>query len=315
MTLREQINTLGENGTPFLFCIDYKAKNGFAYPLDKIPHEISYSFGKNIQHTIYKVPAITDKNPITKEIYKQKIEAVKNRIKNGDIYMANLTAITDIELNCELEEIFSASKAPYRLLVKDKFVVSSPEAFINIKNGKIYTYPMKGTAVYKGKQSIDDILKDGKELSEHTMTVDLLRNDLSIIADRVTVKKFRYPIIAKAGNKELIQIVSEIVGDLRDGYKKKLGDILFSLLPAGSITGTPKKKCLEVLEQIEGFERGYFCGVFGIFDGEELQSAVSIRFIEKTENGYIYKSGGGITLDSDWEREYDEMVEKVYIAL
>jgi para-aminobenzoate synthetase component 1 len=147
------------------------------------------------------------------------------------------------------------------------------------------------------------------------MTVDLLRNDLSIIADRVTVKKFRYPIIAKAGNKELIQIVSEIVGDLRDGYKKKLGDILFSLLPAGSITGTPKKKCLEVLEQIEGFERGYFCGVFGIFDGEELQSAVSIRFIEKTENGYIYKSGGGITLDSDWEREYDEMVEKVYIAL
>ena len=138
MTLREQINTLGENGTPFLFCIDYKAKNGFAYPLDKIPHEISYSFDKNIQHTIYKVPAITDKNPITKEIYKQKIEAVKNRIKNGDIYMANLTAITDIELNCELEEIFSASKAPYRLLVKDKFVVSSPEAFINIKNGKIY---------------------------------------------------------------------------------------------------------------------------------------------------------------------------------
>lgn len=70
-----------------------------------------------------------------------------------------------------------------------------------------------------------------------------------------------------------------------------------------------------MLEQIEGFERGYFCGVFGIFDGEELQSAVSIRFIEKTENGYIYKSGGGITLDSDWEREYDEMVEKVYIAL
>ena len=67
MTLREQINTLGKNGTPFLFCIDYKAKNGFAYPLDKIPHEISYSFDKNIQHTIYKVPAITDKNPITKE--------------------------------------------------------------------------------------------------------------------------------------------------------------------------------------------------------------------------------------------------------
>ena len=76
MTLREQINTLGENGTSFLFCIDYKAKNGFAYPLDKIPHEISYSFDKNIQHTIYKVPAITE--PLSDPRCK-----VLEQVKNG----------------------------------------------------------------------------------------------------------------------------------------------------------------------------------------------------------------------------------------
>lgn len=315
MTLREKINFLGETKTPFLFCIDYKAENGFAYPLDEIPSDISFSFDAQTIYNGKTAPSITNKYPIKKESYKNKIEGIKERIKNGDIYMANLTATTNIELNCTIEDIFAASKAPYKLLVKNNFVVSSPEAFVNIKNGKIYTYPMKGTAVYTGKKSIEDILENKKELSEHTMTVDLLRNDLSIVSKRVTVERFRYPIIAKAGDKELIQIVSEIAGDLHDGYSDKIGDILFSLLPAGSITGTPKKKCVEILDEIEGFERGYFCGVFGVFDGFELKSAVSIRFIEQTPNGYIYKSGGGITLDSPWEREYEEILEKVYIPL
>ena len=96
----------------------------------------------------------------------------------------------------------------------------------------------------------------------------------------------------------------------------KIGDILTSLLPAGSITGTPKKKTVEILDKIENYDRGYFTGIFGVFDGEKLDSSVIIRYIEKDtnkKNQYTYKSGGGITSDSDVHKEYQEMCDKVYI--
>ena len=158
------------------------------------------------------------------------------------------------------------------------------------------------------------LLRDSKkEHAEHTMVVDLLRNDLSIIANNVTVKSFRTPIKISAGDKNLYQTVSTIEGELESDWRAKLGDILYALLPAGSISGAPKRSSVEIINRVEGFERGYFTGVFGYFDGERLDSAVSIRFIEKTKDGYVYKSGGGITVDSDPKLEYEEMIEKVYI--
>ncbi|HRF57379.1 MAG TPA: chorismate-binding protein, partial [Campylobacterales bacterium] len=126
------------------------------------------------------------------------------------------------------------------------------------------------------------------------------------------VDKFRYPLMIEANGQKLIQTVSEISADLPPEFM--LGDAIFALLPAGSITGTPKKKCVETLKSIEGYDRGFFCGVFGYFDGSSMQSAVSIRYIEKTEEGYVYKSGGGITYDSDANAEYAEMLQKVYLA-
>jgi para-aminobenzoate synthetase component 1 len=90
---------------------------------------------------------------------------------------------------------------------------------------------------------------------------------------------------------------------------------LVKLLPAGSITGTPKKKTIEIIKDIEMYERGFFSGIWGIYDGVSLNSAVLIRFIEKTkdDNKFIYKSGGGITIESDLKGEYFEMIDKVYI--
>jgi para-aminobenzoate synthetase component 1 len=92
-----------------------------------------------------------------------------------------------------------------------------------------------------------------------------------------------------------------------------------NLLPAGSITGTPKRKTVEIIHEIEKYDRGFFTGIWGIYDGTSLDTAVLIRFIERKKNNtnnknqYIYKSGGGITLDSDINNEYNEMIEKVYI--
>jgi len=87
------------------------------------------------------------------------------------------------------------------------------------------------------------------------------------------------------------------------------------MLPAGSITGAPKKKTVEIIQKAEGYDRGYYTGIFGHFDGRDLDSAVAIRFIEKQGEELIFKSGGGITFQSDWKKEYDEMQKKVYVPI
>lgn len=145
------------------------------------------------------------------------------------------------------------------------------------------------------------------------MVVDLLRNDLSIVAKNVKVENFRYVDVIEAGEKELLHVSSHISGCVGENWHERIGDILRLMLPAGSISGAPKKSTLEIIDNIEGYDRGYFSGIFGVYDGETFNSGVMIRYIEKTETGYIYKSGGGITLDSDILSEYNEMLDKIYL--
>jgi para-aminobenzoate synthetase component 1 len=172
---------------------------------------------------------------------------------------------------------------------------------------------MKGTIDAKIPNAKEKILADKKEMAEHVMVVDLLRNDLSQVATKVRVEKFRYIDTIKAGERELLQVSSKIRGDLPQKWQERLGDILVTLLPAGSITGAPKKRTTEIIEAVESYRRGYFTGIFGVFDGESLESAVMIRFIEKEGERLIYKSGGGITIDSDPQSEYNELKEKIYV--
>jgi hypothetical protein len=98
---------------------------------------------------------------------------------------------------------------------------------------------------------------------------------------------------------------------LPENFYSRLGDILFALLPAGSITGAPKPKTMEIIEQAEGYERGFYTGICGWFDGENLDSAVMIRFIEQEGEQLIFKSGGGITSQSDLNKEYEELIPKI----
>ncbi|NLN13588.1 MAG: aminodeoxychorismate synthase component I, partial [Arcobacter skirrowii] len=104
-----------------------------------------------------------------------------------------------------------------------------------------------------------------------------------------------------------------ISGNLDDNWSDNLGDILLALLPAGSITGTPKKSTIDILKKVENYNRGFYTGIFGVFDGKNLQSFVLIRFIEKIDGEFFYKSGGGITSDSRVEDEYKELIDKIYL--
>ena len=306
------IDELAKQRIPFLFISDFEANNLEVIPLDKLQDEdVEFCIDEN--YTKLEHEHFLQKYPVSFEEYEHKFNYVIEKIKNAETYLLNLTQPTKIKTSLNLNQIYEKANAHYKLRYRDKFVCFSPERFISIKNNKIHTYPMKGTIDASIPHAKEKILSNEKEMAEHIMVVDLLRNDLSIVAEEVRVEKFRYVTEIEAGDKKLLQVSSHISGKLSASWHVGLGGILKALLPAGSISGTPKKSTLKIIKDIENYDRGFFSGVFGVFDGKNFDSGVMIRFIEKTDNGFIYKSGGGITLDSDVKGEYDELLDKVYL--
>jgi para-aminobenzoate synthetase component 1 len=214
-----------------------------------------------------------------------------------------------------LARLFEIVYAPYKLFYPGRFVVFSPEQFVSIADGYIRTFPMKGTIDASVPDAAMQLLDDIKEQEEHATVVDLLRNDLSMVARDVQVERYRYITEIRTGEQALLQCSSEISGILDEGYADHLGSIMQALLPAGSVTGAPKKKTVQLIKEIEPDPRGYFTGVFGVYDGMKLDSAVMIRMIEERKDGQYYRSGGGITYRSVAEQEYQEMIQKVYLPL
>lgn len=308
----EYLNSLGAKREPFLFIVDFKAQNIIASALCELQaNDIEFCIDEN--YLFKEHEDFLEKYPLAFHEYKKKFDFVVDKIQAGDTYLLNLTQPTTVTTELSLKEIFECANARYKLRYKDEFVCFSPESFIRIKDAKINTYPMKGTIDASILNAKEIILEDKKETAEHVMVVDLLRNDLSMVAKNVRVEEFRYITKIEAGEKKLLHVSSHISGDVGDDWHGKVGDILKALLPAGSISGAPKKSTLEIIDAIEGYERGFFSGVFGVYDGKSLDSAVMIRFVQNTKEGYIYKSGGGITLDSNAQSEYNELIDKVYL--
>ncbi|MGX2951697.1 chorismate-binding protein, partial [Ursidibacter sp. B-7004-1] len=153
------------------------------------------------------------------------------------------------------------------------------------------------------------------EFTEHNTIVDLIRNDLALVAKYIQVTKYRYIDKVETHRGSIYQTSSEICGELEHNWQNRIGTILATLLPAGSISGAPKLKTVEIIQQAEQQERGYYTGIFGYFDGENLESAVAIRYIEQQGNRLIFRSGGGITALSQLDEEYNEILEKVYVPI
>ena len=307
----KRLSSLAASNTPFLFYTNFDATQTHIYTLDELTDEdIEFTFEQQEYHPHSHM---LKTSPQMFAPYKKGFDTIIEKIKSGETYLLNYTCQTPIETSLTLKEIFNCANAPFKLRVKDKFVCFSPERFVKIKDNTIYTYPMKGTIDASIDHAEAKILANTKEMAEHIMVVDLLRNDLSMIAKDVKVNRFRYIDKIKAGDKELLQVSSEIQGSLDPNWKEAFGELIQTLLPAGSISGTPKKRTVEIIKEVEQYEREYFSGVFGYFDGKDFDSAVMIRFIENTPDGLIYKSGGGITLESDATSEYQEMQDKIYI--
>ncbi|RXJ98525.1 aminodeoxychorismate synthase component I [Arcobacter sp. CECT 8986] len=310
--IRKILNKSGSDSEPFFFMLSYDLSKYEIIKLNQLPKNIEFALSnENLISSSKKVDI--KKFPMDFQSYKVAFDKIQENIKDGNSYLLNLTVKTKIETTLSLKDIYKCAKSRFKLKYKDEFVCFSPEKFVEIENNKIYTYPMKGTIDANIEDAQEKILANKKEMAEHTMVVDLLRNDLSIVSSKVRVEKFRYCEKISAGKKDLLQVSSKIKGELNSDWKSKIGDILTSLLPAGSITGTPKRKTVEILKDVENYDRDYYTGVAGVFDGENLYSFVLIRFIENIENELYYKSGGGITCDSDVNLEYEEVLDKIYI--
>lgn len=312
-----RMNALGAARVPFLFVISYDKTKLYVKPLDKLDTGVLYKLEarRNYPRRPFQGTYRFAKTPVSFSRYKQAFDRVQEEIAAGNTYLLNLTFPAVIETDLNLESIFRYAKAKFKLLMPGMFCCFSPERFVSIENDTIATYPMKGTIDAHLPDAKARILADEKETAEHVMIVDLMRNDLGMVGRHVRVERFRYIDRIKAGDKELLQVSSEVTARLEEGWCARLGEIFDTLTPAGSITGTPKRKTTEIIAETEGYDRGFYTGVFGIFDGNSVDSAVMIRFVEQTKEGLVYKSGGGITADSDVRREYDELADKVYLPI
>lgn len=290
--------------------IDFEMRKPCVFPLDRLPGNIRYELVAPRSST----PSSTiDLDPPPLQHYQEKFNDVLDELHRGNTYLLNLTDRTRIRANLSLSQIYEQANARYKLIVEGKFLVFSPESFVTIEKGTIRTFPMKGTIRADIPDALDRIMNSKKEQAEHATIVDLMRNDLAMVSSRVRVKRYRYAEKVATNRSDIWQISSEIEGVLPADYQSRLGEIIFRLLPAGSISGAPKPRTVEIIRRVEGCERGFYTGVFGIFDGFKLDSAVMIRFIENSPDGLIYRSGGGITFQSVLEEEYREMIDKVYV--
>jgi len=311
------LNQLYTDKIPFVCFTDFIAKKAWIKPTAEIQQdELRYHFPNQpigISHNAPPKGLSFKKSPISYEAFREAFDEVVHQLNIGNSYLTNLTFQTPLETNLTLDEIFDLSQALYQIRYKDEFVVFSPETFVRIEDDKIFSYPMKGTIDAAIPNAETRILEDHEEMSEHITIVDLIRNDLSQIASKVNVTKFRFISELQTSDKKLLQVSSEIVGTLHNPLD--LGNNLFSLLPAGSISGAPKNQTLEIIQSAERHERNFFTGVCGHFDGNTFDSGVMIRFIENTDGKLYFRSGGGITALSDPEKEYQEMIDKVYVPI
>lgn len=320
----EQMNQAGGEGTPFLFVLDYEQSEGVFIPNPLQQSEVLFAVGNvsNIdpsEHLHHAQEISIQKSPQPLSEYAKRFDIIYRGMQDGSSILANLTVATPIEIAMSLKEILLSTSASYQLYLPEaRFVCFSPERFVKIStDGIISTDPMKGTIPSDTPGAPDVILNDYKETSEHCSVVDLLRHDLSRVAEDVQVSRFRYFTEIQTREKSIYQVSSEVRGTLPQDWRSRIGSIISSMLPAGSILGAPRESTRQLIARAESdTPRGYYCGIFGYYDGESLDSSVLIRFVcEDADGQKYYHSGGGVTINSKMEQEYQEVIEKIYLPL
>ena len=307
------MNRAGAAGRPFLFGFDFELTHAFFIPEPLHQTEVRFNL-RGVSNASDDGPEVSyafERTPEPEAIYAHRFDIVRAGLLRGDSFLTNLTVRTPIRTDLAPDAIYRRARALYKMYYPGAFVCFSPERFVRIDaDGTIASNPMKGTIDARLPRARERILSDPKETAEHNTIVDLIRNDLSMVADGVHVRRFRYIDRLETSAGPILQVSSEIVGRLATDWRSHVGDLIARLLPAGSVSGAPKDA---TIRQAEDTSRGFYTGVFGLFDGHTLDSAVFIRFIDLTTDPFTYQSGGGITARSRMHDEYEEVIQKVYL--
>ncbi len=318
--------------TPFVFVLDYELSRAYfvTHPLEQADIRFSIRGEGNATGVKRAKDYSFDTYPEPIETYSQRFKTIQTALRRGDSFLANLTVATPVNMSLTLTEVYDYALAPYKLHIPNHLVCFSPEPFVDISaDGRISSCPMKGT-IDASLPKAETLLKSNpKELAEHYTIVDLIRNDLSRVAEQVQVDHFRYTDRIETNHGPILQMSSRISGRLQEQFLQSWGSVFRQLLPAGSISGAPKQATMDAIAQAEGKPRGFYSGVFGYFNGASLHSAVMIRYVEQLVEGmdeeqaarlstsdqpmFIFRSGGGITVHSQEQSEYAETQQKVYL--
>lgn len=325
------MNALGKKREPFFFVIAYDTSTSYIIPLKEASanHILyaspTFSYLAPTYNNQSQKPFLWESIPPSLSTYQQQFSSLFAHLKAGTITVANLTCKSKVVTSLTLKEIFYQAKAPYRLWLYNQknsrqnepleFVSFSPEPFLNLKGKMIQSFPMKGTIDATLPKAKQQLLENLKEKKEHDQTVQETIQSIALVAKEVHIARHRFITPVQTHQGLIYQMSSEVRGRLINNFHEHLGSIFFKLLPASSITGSPRATAFSILKTIETYDRGFYTGVAGYYDGKKVESFVLIRFLETIGGDTFFKSGGGITRESDPTLEYNEMCQKIYAPI
>lgn len=315
-SMQEQMNACGKTNKPFFFALNFDVTEGIFIENPLEQKEVLFEIrgkGNKPKMEDRKLSYLFEPLPIGISNYESRFQKVHNALCKGLVSVINLTVRTPLQTDLTLFDVFAKSNSLYQVYVPNRFVCFSPEQFVKIADGKIYSNPMKGTTDASLPNAEEVMMRSDKELKEHTTVANMVKEELEAVSSDVYISRFRYVDRIKTQDGEILQTSSEVVGTLPADYQSHLGDIVFKLLPASSILGVPKEASKALIDAVEPESRGFYTGVCGYFDGNELNSGVLIRFIGQEDNQLFFHSGGGVTADSRCQSEYEEVLNKIYL--
>ncbi len=293
--------------------------------IDSIIRDLKPAKSGKAAFTVRKGPKqFSLKSNLTKAAFEEAVGKAKGYIKKGDIIQAVLSQRLQVSISAHPFDIYRALRSinpsPYMYYLKFgdfSLVGSSPEIMVRCEDGVVELRPIAGTRPRGASEKEDNLLAkellgDPKERAEHIMLVDLGRNDVGRVCEYRTVKVSELMVIEKYSH--VMHIVSDVSGRLKNG--KDIFDVVKAAFPAGTVTGAPKVRAMEIIDELENTRRGPYAGSVGYFSfSGNLDSCITIRTILVKGNTAYIQAGAGIVADSDPEREYEETMNKAKALL
>lgn len=286
------------------------------YQLDQLAALIRSGTKAEPQPPCLKTPL---KPLFNREKYGEMVRRAQHYIHEGDIFQVVLSNPMEAEMEGSLFDVYrvlrTSNPSPYMFYFSSNDIEiagASPETLAKLEDGKLFTFPLAGTRPRGATPAEDkaleaELLADEKELAEHNMLVDLGRNDIGRISELGTVHVEQYLEIERFSH--VMHIGSTVTGQIR--HDKDAVDAVDSILPAGTLSGAPKLRACEIIEELEGRERGIYGGAIGYLDFTgNLDTCIAIRLAYKKNGKVCVRSGAGIVADSVPDSEYQECLNK-----